>query len=264
MYNNIIFFDIDGTLIDEKTHKIPDSTREALKMLKDKGNLSFINTGRPVSEVTKIIRDLDFDGYICGCGTYIEFKDKVLLYKSIGQALSREIADDMDNYKLEGLLEGRYDIYFDKIENIRNEHVLKIIEQHKFEGFFTGSTYHEDNIDFDKFVVFADEQSDFQGFYSKYKDKFDFIDRGNNFYEIVPIGFSKASGIDYIIKHLNIDHKNTYAIGDSTNDLSMLNYCRNSIAMGNSTESLFDQVTYVTTDVDNNGIYNALKHFKLI
>lgn len=264
MYNNIIFFDIDGTLVDEKTHQVPDSTREALKMLKAKGNLSFINTGRPVSEITKLIRDLDFDGYVCGCGTYIEFKDKVLLYRSIGQALSREIANDIDNYRLDGLLEGRNNIYFDKLENIKNKQMLKIIDQHKYEGFFTGATYHENNIDFDKFVVFADENSDFEGFYNKYKDRFEFIDRGNNFYEIVPLGFSKASGIEYLINYLNIEHKNTYAIGDSTNDLSMLQYCNNSIAMGNSTESLFDHVSYITTNVDNNGIYNALKHFNLI
>lgn len=264
MYNNIIFFDIDGTLIDEKTHQIPDSTKKALKMLKAKGNLSFINTGRPVSEITKLIRDLNFDGYICGCGTYIEFKDKVLLYKSIGQVLSREIADDIDYYKLDALLEGRYNIYFDKIEHITNEHILRIINQHKYEGFFTGSTYHEDNIDFDKFVVFVNENSNFEGFYNKYKDRFDFINRGNNFYEIVPIGFSKASGIKYLINYLNIDHKNTYAIGDSTNDLSMLQFCSNSIAMGNSTQSLFEHVSYITTNIDDNGIYNALKHFNLI
>ena len=113
-------------------------------------------------------------------------------------------------------------------------------------------------------MVFVNENSNFEGFYNKYKDRFNFINRGNNFYEIVPVGFSKASGIEYLINYLNIDHKNTYAIGDSTNDLSMLQYCSNSIAMGNSTPKLFEHASYITTNIDDNGIYNALKHFNLI
>lgn len=32
-----IFFDIDGTLVSFETHKIPASTHEALKALRDKG-----------------------------------------------------------------------------------------------------------------------------------------------------------------------------------------------------------------------------------
>ena len=42
-----IFFDIDGTLVSFETHKIPASTQEALKALRDKGIKIFIATGRP-------------------------------------------------------------------------------------------------------------------------------------------------------------------------------------------------------------------------
>ncbi len=85
-----------------------------------------------------------------------------------------------------------------------------------------------------------------------------------NFYEIVPKGFSKASGIEFLINELNIPFENTYAIGDSTNDLPMLKYVKNSIAMGNSNPLLFDLVSYVTTDIEEDGIYKALKHYSLI
>ena len=36
MSKNIVFFDIDGTLINEHTHIIPESTKIALKSLKKK------------------------------------------------------------------------------------------------------------------------------------------------------------------------------------------------------------------------------------
>ncbi|SJU18427.1 Uncharacterized phosphatase YwpJ [Clostridioides difficile] len=64
--------------------------------------------------------------------------------------------------------------------------------------------------------------------------------------------------------YLDIPLENTYAIGDSTNDLSMLEYVENSIAMGNSNPILFNLVSFVTKNVDDDGIYHALKHYEII
>lgn len=44
----------------------------------------------------------------------------------------------------------------------------------------------------------------------------------------------------------------------------MLKYTHDSVAMGNSNPLLFHEVSYITTDVDNHGIFNALKHFQII
>ena len=41
-----LFFDIDGTLLSEKTRQIPESAKEALKEARRRGHLVFINTGR--------------------------------------------------------------------------------------------------------------------------------------------------------------------------------------------------------------------------
>ena len=56
-----------------------------------------------------------------------------------------------------------------------------------------------------------------------------------------------------------------YAFGDSNNDLPMLQYVPNSIAMGNAeNESLFEKVAYVTAKASEDGIQKALEHFKFI
>ena len=44
----------------------------------------------------------------------------------------------------------------------------------------------------------------------------------------------------------------------------MLTYTKESVAMGNSNPVLFDYVTYITADIEDDGIYNALKHFNVI
>ena len=43
----IIFFDIDGTLVDSAIGRIPAKTYEALNRLREKGILLCIATGRP-------------------------------------------------------------------------------------------------------------------------------------------------------------------------------------------------------------------------
>lgn len=64
-----LFFDIDGTLVSFETHKIPASTQEALKALRDKGIKIFIATGRPQCLINNL-SDLEFDGYITVNGSY--------------------------------------------------------------------------------------------------------------------------------------------------------------------------------------------------
>lgn len=54
------------------------------------------------------------------------------------------------------------------------------------------------------------------------------------------------------------------AIGDSTNDLTMLEFAGTSIAMKHSSPIVLEKADYVTDDVFDDGIYNAMKHFELI
>ena len=78
-----IFFDIDGTLWDDK-FQIPDSTKEAFKLLKRNGHLTFICTGRTRSYIQdERLLSLGFDGIVAGCGTYIEKDKEIIFYKKI-------------------------------------------------------------------------------------------------------------------------------------------------------------------------------------
>lgn len=82
--------------------------------------------------------------------------------------------------------------------------------------------------------------------------------------EIIQKDYSKATAIQFMCDYLNLSLDDCYVIGDSTNDLSMLQYVRHSIAMGNSTPEILPYCEYVTTDIMEDGIANALKHYGLI
>ena len=71
MKKSVLFFDIDGTLLSEKTGKIPESAVQALHEAQRRGHMLFINTGRTKCSVPDEIRRYPFDGFLCGCGTGI-------------------------------------------------------------------------------------------------------------------------------------------------------------------------------------------------
>ena len=65
----IVFFDLDGTLIsDDEAYIIPDSAVNAIHKAQENGHLMYVDTGRTVMNVEQRIRDIGFDGYVCGCG----------------------------------------------------------------------------------------------------------------------------------------------------------------------------------------------------
>ena len=95
-------------------------------------------------------------------------------------------------------------------------------------------------------------------------DWYDFLVHENVMVEGVPKGFSKASGIRFVCRQLGISRKDTYAFGDSANDIDMLEYVAHGIAMGNGQDKAKQAADYITTDIHDDGIYHACRYFSLI
>ena len=129
----LLFFDIDGTLLSEKTHTVPQSAKEALKKAKENGHLIFINTGRPISTIDQEIHDLNPDGYICGCGTYITYHDKVIYHHQLSKERCKEIASLIKKYEIDAVLESKDHVYFNT--HIKNSFVQGIQERYTNNGF---------------------------------------------------------------------------------------------------------------------------------
>lgn len=89
---NILFFDIDGTLItNDESRTFPQDAKDAIAECRSKGNLVFINTGRVYCNIDSFIREAGFDGYVCGCGSHIIYKGEELYHKGDWISLSAEI-----------------------------------------------------------------------------------------------------------------------------------------------------------------------------
>ena len=193
---NILFFDIDGTLLSHTTHSIPESAIMAIKKAKENGHLIFINTGRPFSLIDECIKSLKPDGYVCGCGTYIRYRDEVLFSYSIPLKRCLEIKDLIRKTNVDGALESKDTIYFDN--NIRNP-FLNSLKQRYITNNFTMSNFDDPMLSFDKFCIWFDELSDITYFKKAIENDFDYISRAKDFGEIVPKGYSKATGIQFLL-----------------------------------------------------------------
>ena len=261
----LLFFDIDGTILSEGEHRyIPDSAKLAIRSLQKNGHLCFINTGRSWSEIHNELTEIGFDGFVCGCGTYVSYHDEVLFSKELPQELADSIFTDLHSHNLEWLLEGQRAIYYSTIP-----YTTKIGVFHKeYHQLFPDRA--EDyppetrGLQFDKFCIGVRPDSRLSDFMDKYNNQLTFIDRGSEFYEVVPTGCSKASGIQFLMDYFHTELQDTIAIGDSANDLPMLEFAGLSIAMKHSDDIVLKTVDYVTDTVENDGIYKAMKHFHLI
>jgi len=257
----IIFFDIDGTLIGEGSQLMSESTKEAIRRARGNGHICMINTGRARNLVgPEITGQVEFDGYLMGCGTMVLYHDEVLMHHRLSQDLCIRILDGLKRYEIDAIMEGVADNYCKNPGDMYTETFSRYISQ--YAETYGGKGYSELKYapgNFDKFLAYVDDNSKIEAFQAEFEAELDFIDRENGYYEVVPKGFSKATAIRFIMDALNIPLEETVAIGDSSNDLAMLKYAHTSIAMGNSSKDVLEIADYVTTDVTQDGIWNALK-----
>ena len=262
--SKLLFFDIDGTLLTPYPWKIPESARTALKEAQKNGHKLFINSGRTYAMIPDKIKELNFDGYVCGCGSQIYMDGKLLLSSSNPHELCVETIDILRKCKIPAFFEcpdrilydGSSAILPDAIQNLRTEVKVEDLSLYKepLSKTFT----------FDKFLVFPRKDADMETFREFADRHFTRFVHADDAWELTQKAYSKATGIQFLMEYLEKSLEDTYAFGDSTNDLPMLKYAGTSIAMGLSDPAILPFCTWQTTDIEDNGIKNALEHFGLI
>lgn len=260
--NKIVFFDIDGTIWDENM-KIPDSTKQAIQKLREKGNKAFLCTGRSrVNICMRKMFPIEFDGIIAACGNHIELNNKVVFENVITGENIKKVIDVCKKNHMPIIIEGPDKLWMDRTGFEHDLYVEYLKEELKENLLYIDG--YSDDIQMNKFSANISEDTDFEDVKAQLEDCFDFLVHGGDVVECVPKGVSKATGIQWLCNYLGISHEDTYAIGDSVNDLDMLSYVAHGIAMGNGSDVAKEAADYITTELENDGIYHALQHFELI
>ncbi len=239
-----IFLDIDGTIFDGKVIKKEDL--DAIKKARKMGHKVFINTGRTYAIIPEMIKKLSVDGIIAGLGTHIIYEGETLKSVILPKPLLKKVAEYalLKGLKIE--LQGETkDLYINGGDYCPERTVTSGDDiTGKFKDYRIA-----------KFVIFGKFSEEDRAFLSEDFDIFQYKAYG----EVAPKGYSKARGIAIIEDYLRIPHEKTVAIGDSANDLDMVEYAAVGVAMGNSDSTLKRAADFVTAPISEAGVAKAIE-----
>lgn len=256
MNRQILFFDIDGTLVDSTTHIVPESTKTALHKLREDGHLLCISTGRSLQSVIDGNFDqlIDWDIFLCNNGQAIYDHEKNLMHLTpIPRESVEACIQTAEKQEAPLLIMGKEQI----LTREANEYVITSTE------FFKESIPEVQEYDgSDVIMMIAYGPMGYT--YEEYMaiSSVDVLIGQSTYADVVLKGFSKAIGIKYVLEHFQM--RDYLAFGDSLNDVEMLQHARIGVAMGNGHEEAKRSADFVTDDVSEDGIYHALVQMGMI
>jgi len=245
----VVFFDIDGTIVDDETQIIPESTIRAIEALGKNGHLAVVNTGRPYAHIDPRIRKIPFGGWVCGCGMEIMLGGGWLYRREPSPELCRLTRQAAKDCRMQVIYEAR-------IGALYTEGALSLHPEIRREAAgMRGKGFTVEELDvlpeprFMKLVTYDGPGCDREGFLERMRPHWECIDRGGTMLELVLKGCSKARGMEELLTALAVPREQTFAIGDSTNDLPMFSVAGTGICMGGGMAELKAAADFVTAPV---------------
>lgn len=258
----IVFFDVDGTLISEKSLRIPPSAVYSLKELQKKGIKIIAATGRGpgVAPLLKEETGLNFDGYISLNGQYCFTSEKVLRKETIDKRDIQSLMTFLEDKPLSCDFLGEDFILRNKASR---EAELSDGLLGELASPFTYSLPGE---------ILARDIYQIKAYLPKERDAelekllpTSTLLRWKELYTgIFAKNGGKDRGIEVFLHHFKLCKKESLAFGNGSNDLSFFKAVNYSIAMATSPEELKEKATRITPPPDEDGIYLGLLELDLI
>ncbi len=252
-----LFLDIDGTLLSHRSKQIPPSAVRALCKLQEEGILLIAATGRHYVDLGGLpISQIGFDYHVTLNGQLIFDKNgKLLVGRPFSVDATRAVKKLFDEKKVAVMpvTEGGNLINF--IDAKVRYAFEAISTKLPLVGSYDGETIYQ--------AMIYSSKEYMEKAAGEIPDTYPV--RWNEFaIDILPKGGGKEHGVSDMMDILDLGKDEIIAFGDGENDIGMLSLATRSVAMGNADEDVKKAASYVTTDIDDGGIENALKYFGLI
>ena len=252
--NRIFFFDIDGTLY-RSPIGIPPSVVEALKRLRRQGDYVFLSTGRTRPSIEPEFKMIEYDGYVGGNGSTVVMHGQELLNLTIKNDLLQEIIECTDKAGYEYVLEGNKSIYSDATD--ANTPLFSYSFYKNLLGDDMKSPK-EEIPQVNKLSIILNNKPFDKSSYLSVLDRVSIVEHKECCVEIGPKYCTKATGAALVLKVLGLKAENSFAFGDSPNDLDILQFAGTSVAMGDAVDEAKAKATYITDTLESDGICHAL------
>lgn len=251
----IVFFDIDGTLAHGKD--VPLSAQKAIHQLRENGSLVFICTGRSYIYAHKNFYRYA-NGFITSNGRYAQMGCCEVLYDHpLKENEIHEIKQKLDS------VHAGYSFFSNEAGYYGgNEKGYEAACMGWDPGFIRKGF--DENVKVYNFDVWYEDDQMKKSIEEALKG---FIINPHGPFHTADVtipGVDKGTALRAVAGKLNVSVEDTYAFGDGMNDQCMIEAAGHGIAMGNAVQELKDKAEFVTTDIDDNGVWNGLKHYNLI
>lgn len=255
-----IFFDIDGTLLSHRTKSVPTSTKQSLHLLKQQGILTFIATGRHISEMRDLpIDDLEFEGYITLNGQYCYNNEKIIYELPIHQQDIDNVLEEIHQHPFPCIFVEKEIMYINyhnqAVQTVQDAISTALPDINDLNRGYTHPIYQI--IPYD--MTEKDEDHLLQLMPHCKRTRWHELA-----IDVIPIQGGKQNGIHEVLKYYGIHQNETMAFGDGHNDIDMFEFVELAIAMGNASDEVKQAADDVTDDIDQDGIYNALKKYHIL
>ena len=269
--SKIIFSDLDGTLLcSDKS--ISEGNRAAISRATKEGHSFVIATGRPFESAKMVSDSLGLNGEGCyivsynGGHVYDCYHKKVLFSRQMDMQTVRELFVRAD---AAGLYVHTYQngeiltkAMTEELEWYASRTNLKACPRADVLEYLTREpnkaiviNIHDQSI-LERFRVANEEWA---------KGKCRMLFSCPQYLEVVPEGISKQTGIDFLADYLGVDHADTIAVGDETNDIEMIKAAGVGVAVSNANPAAKEAADYVTVRNNNeDAIAEVIHKFVLV
>ena len=266
----LIASDVDGTLLDDD-EKITARTRAAVHATVDSGAQFVLATGRPPRWVQPVVDALGFAPMaVCANGAviYDPSSDRIVAARTLSADALGELAEIATR-----VIPGA---------GLAVERVGKSAHDAATPQFVSSPGYEHAWLNPDNTEVSIEDllsapavkllirkagahSSDMAAALAKHVGLEGDItySTNNGLVEIVPLGISKATGVDELARPLGIAAEDVVAFGDMPNDVPMLGWAGLGVAMGNAHPDAMAAADEVTTSNAEDGVARVLERWWL-
>ncbi len=252
-----IFFDNDGTILSHELKAVPSSTYYALQKLKEQGIKIIMATGRSLQELQSLAgNDILYDAYLLNNGQVCMDEHHQVLFSYPIKEKDHELLVTLFH-------EQKFPLVFveeDRIyTNMINDYIIKALADVSTQvppiGKYDGKKLIQA-------VAYLNKQQA-----SEIKDLLteSQMTKWHEYgFDIYSVNGGKLAAMKHYMALYDLKDDEVMAFGDGENDIEMLKHAYIGVAMGNASEEVKAISDYITTDINQDGILNALKHFKII
>lgn len=274
-----VFFDIDGTLLNDRKN-VQKSTIKAIRNLKDQGILVGLATGRGPSFVQPFLENLGLDFAVTYNGQYIYSRSEIIYTNQLSKttvyrliryagARRREISlgtasgllgsgiIGLGTSRLGQIISSLVPRKWAKAIERSFKHFIRRIKPQNIDSLMVILREPIYQVDL---VATEGESERIQKQFPRVK-----LTRSSPYsMDVISEGQSKVKGIERVGQRYGFDLSEVIAFGDSDNDIEMLSQVGIGVAMGNASQQVKENARYTTADNNDDGISKALAHYGLI